>query len=248
MRKLYMINEGWMDGRLTRPLSLGLRAWNSDGFKATPPYVTHHYTMRSAVLHNTHFSFGAVGQLQHQSGPLPAIIHPSTGVGRANLSHLSLRASHAKLLGNAHESERRPRAQFHVPPAEKTYARTPASRTFTGARTADRDRQKRAVIHGYCWGGGRREIVEIDSSNAVTCRNRSECVSAECGRVYSCGDEWWRSLRKRSKRGERNSRGTEGGNKCAPSVRSGATLWERSACASNHNLCMWIVSKLDMYK
>lgn len=168
-----------MDGRLTRPLSLGLREWNSDGFKATPPYVTHHYTMRSAVLHRTHFSFGAVGQLQHQ--------YISTGVGRANLSQLSLRASHAKLLGNAHENERRLRAQFHVPPAEKKRTHARQRVALTGARTADRDRQKRAVLHGYCWGGG--EIVEIDSSNAVTRRNRSECVSAECGRVYSCGDD-----------------------------------------------------------
>lgn len=137
-------------------MSLGLRAWNSDGFKATPPYVTHHYTMRSAVLHRTHFSFGAVGQLQHQSGPSPAIIHPSTGVGRANLSQLSLRASHAKLLGNAHGSERRLRAQFHVPPTEKKRTHARQRVALTGARTADRDRQKARSLTRLLLGGRNR--------------------------------------------------------------------------------------------
>lgn len=48
MRKSCMMNEV-LDARLTRPVSLGLRARSSDGFKATLPYVTHHHTVRSAV-------------------------------------------------------------------------------------------------------------------------------------------------------------------------------------------------------
>lgn len=49
-----------MDGRLTGPVSLGLRGWSSDGFKATLPYVTHHYTIRSAGLRAIHLGFRGV--------------------------------------------------------------------------------------------------------------------------------------------------------------------------------------------
>lgn len=175
----------WMDVRLTRPVSLGLRALSSDGFKATLPYVTHHFTLRSAVLHVTHLGFdgfGDVGQLQHQSGPSPAIIHPTKGVGRGYLNKLSLSFPCLTPWKRSRERALGARAISRAT-SGKTHARTRAV-ALAQERALLMETSKNAQSY---MSTVQKKIAEIDSSKALTRRNQSENVSAKCGRVYCCG-------------------------------------------------------------
>lgn len=129
--------------------------------------------------------FGAVGQLLHQSGPSPAIIHPTKGVGRGDLNKLSLSFPCLTPWKRSRERALGARAISRAT-SGKTHARTRAV-ALAQERALLMETRKNARSYMSTVKKKKKKIAEIDSSKALTRRDQSENVSAKCGRVYCCG-------------------------------------------------------------
>lgn len=185
MRKSYMINEAldrYKTHTTCEPWPKSTELWWIQGHIALCNSSL--YLQVSSATHNTLW-FWLFWGCSVWTAPSPAIIHPTKGMGRGNLNKLSLsfpwltprKRSRKRALGARAIS----RAN-----SEKTHARE-RSHLHRSAHCWWRQAKARSLTRLLFIVDRKKKIVEIDRSKVLTRRNRSEKVTAKCGRVYCCG-------------------------------------------------------------